>query len=242
MEPEEIQEEQDIFDHSRVQELESEDFALASVDGLVLNKDGCSIVLFYDRGPTSMDLREVFVELSEQFSGINFCAVNTTRRSAIMKRIAQIQGNPNHPFWRYLRHIYRESLTPFIMVFREVETGLQYPQAVYNGSTDPESMAEWIGNLACQPGYNEFPGPDDQDVAIDDDTGEGIDYLVNPPRPERLPRSRTVSERELAKRGKIVDQRTLEEEPYDSPSVIPQIPLKEYKSRTKKGSVGYYAF
>lgn len=237
---EENPEEEDLFDHSRVQELESEDFALATVDGLVLNRDGCSLVLFYDRSTASTELRELFVELAEEFSGINFCAVNTNRRSAIMKRVSQIQGNANHPFWRYLRHVYRESLVPFVLVFREVEAGVGYPQAVYNGEPDKESMSEWIANLACQPGYNEFPGAE-QDVAIDDETGSGIDYLVNPPKPGR--RYKSFVEREIAKRDKVVAQKQVEENPYDSPAVRPEIPLKDYnKPRQKKSQIGYYSF
>jgi hypothetical protein len=230
----------DLFGHSKVQELESEDFALASIDGLVLNREGCSIVLFYDMTSMSMNLREMFVDLAEQFSGINFCGVNTTRRSAIMKRVSQIQSNPNHPFWRYLRHIYRESLVPFILVFREVETGVGYPQAVYNGALDQEAIADWLSNRACQPGYNEFPGPDDLNVVIDDDTGEGIDYLVNPP-PFASRKSKSIVDRELARRGKIVEEIALEENPYDSPSVMPNTPLKPYKSKTKS-DLGFYKF
>lgn len=242
MADEENQEEGDIFDHSRVQELESEDFALPSVDGLVLYRSGCSLVLFYDRSDESMDLRELFVDLAEEFSGINFCAVNTTRRSAIMKRVSQIQGNPNHPFWRYLRHVYRESLTPFILVFREVEDGLGYPQAVYNGELEKDVMMDWIGNRACQPGYNEFPGPDDEDVAIDDDTGEGIDYLVNPPKYEPQ-KGKTGVEREISRREKVVEKRMTEEEPYDSPAIRESVPLREYKSvRPGKEKIGYYSF
>jgi hypothetical protein len=205
----------DLFERDRVQELETEDFALTSVDGLVLSREGCSIVLFYDDSDESSDLREIWIDLADQFSGINFCAVNTTKRRNIMKRILQIQNTPNHPLWKYLNKM----SYPFILAFREVEPGLGYPQAVYNGSKNYDDLSDWASNSACQEGYNEYPSSEE-----DEDATSSPNYDKQNARVRRVLADR---ERELNVLAQTPDQYV------DMPAVV-SIPDYGRSERTRK--------
>lgn len=222
---------EDLFQRDRVHELESEDFALASVDGLVLSREGCSIVLFYDDSDESKNLREIWIDLAEEFSGITFGAVNTTRRSSIMKRILQIQNNPNHPSWRYLRRV----SYPLIIAFREVEPGLGYPQAVYNGQKTYENLEYWISNDACEPGYNEYPAAGSGE--------EDLDELVNGPKVERQSKQSERVRRVLADRERELDLLAQNPDQYKDMAEVVSIPdFSRKRGQGHRKDTAFYNF
>uniref|UniRef100_A0A6C0CJB4 Thioredoxin domain-containing protein n=1 Tax=viral metagenome TaxID=1070528 RepID=A0A6C0CJB4_9ZZZZ len=218
----------DLFERDRVQELESEDFALTSVDGLALNREGCSIVLFYDDSDESTNMHEIWIDLSEEFSGINFGAVNTTRRRSIMKRIMQIQNSPNHPLWRYFNRM----SYPAILAFREVEPGLGFPQAVYNGPKSYEDLADWVANSACQEGYNEYPPEEGNE-----------DDLVNAPSSTNQTKQNARVRRVLADRERELDILSQNPDQYkDMPEVV-SIPNYGRARRSKQtADTSFYNF
>jgi hypothetical protein len=213
----------DLFQRDRVQELESEDFALTSVDGLVLSREGCSIVLFYDDSDESADMKEIWIDLADQFAGINFCSINTTKRRNIMARVMQIQNNPNHPLWKFLNKM----TYPFILAFREVEPGLGYPQAAYNGSKNYDDISDWVANSACQEGNNEYPSDnEDEDSPIPDNMKQNA----------RVRRVLADRERELNILAQNPDQYV------DMPAVV-AIPDYGRSERSRKArDASYYDF
>ena len=147
----------DLFAANRVKELNNEDFALGTTDGITLYSKGCSIVLFYDKTSASLDFRDIWDQLANEFGGVSFGSVNFNNRTDIMKRFNQIAGSPNH--WA---NQYAKVKPPYILVFREDEPGIAYPQAVYSGEKTYDALYDWILNLACEPGYNEFPEDEPQ--------------------------------------------------------------------------------
>jgi hypothetical protein len=159
-----------LFGFNNLQDLQSEDFALASTDGLVLYAYGCSVVLFYGDDEFSKGLQVIWLDLASRFADVNFFGVNMMERRAIAKRIGEIRNSPNHPLnWA------ATARTPYILVFREADDPqLSYPQAFYNGPLDVNSLSEWIVTLACQPGYTDRVSITMADVVAPLDTEDVI--------------------------------------------------------------------
>lgn len=201
----EEEEQQNLFIYNNLSELNTEDFALQSTDGLVLYAGGCSIVLFYGQDPISKALQGAWLDLAGQYADINFFGVNMAERRDIAKRMGQIRNSPNHPFnWAVMAR------TPYIMAFREADDpGLSYPQAFYNGDLDIAQISSWIVTLACQPGYTdrisvtmqEFPAPIpvediEEDVEMKNPpmlTRQYADVRSTPPRPGSTPSAPSMS-------------------------------------------------
>ncbi len=142
----------DLFSRNRVRELDKEDFALNAAIGLVLYSKGCSLILFYDKSGLSKQLQVLWNDLADRFGGVNFFGVNVQDRTEIMRRIVEIRNQPNHPLNKYVSRG-----EPYILVYRENEPGLSYPQAFYNGELSTSQLSNWILQLACDPGYTETP-------------------------------------------------------------------------------------
>tara|TARA_R110001632_G_scaffold200941_5_gene323674 strand:- start:698 stop:1393 length:696 start_codon:yes stop_codon:yes gene_type:complete len=140
------------FRKKLVRDLQNEDFALNTTDGITLYAKGCSVVLFYDQTKLSYELTGIWVDLAEIHSGVNFYGVDFNKRTQIMERFTQIRGSPNH--WA---NRYTSRGVPFILVYREDEPGISYPQAFYNGELSTADLSNWIMTLACEAGYNESP-------------------------------------------------------------------------------------
>lgn len=145
-------EEQVEFRANEVRDLQNEDFALNTTDGITLYASGCSMLLFYDQSPLSKELMEIWLELADIHSGVNFYGVDFTRRRNIMKRFSEIKNSPNHMFNRYT-----SKSVPFILVYREDEPNISYPQAFYNGEFSTSALNDFVMTLACEAGYNESP-------------------------------------------------------------------------------------
>jgi len=230
--PEEF--EDDLFERNRVFELDDEDFALQAVDGLTLKAKGCSIVLFYGKGPLSRQLVTLWHNIAQEFSGVGFYAVNTTLRRNIMRRFTDIKMSPNH-----MQHKFTVRQVPFIIVYREVgdEPGISYPQDFYNGQISSDayetgdletSMYDWIENLACTVGPPAGE-PGDEDENVPRDYG---DYE----RP-----SQSVIDRVIASREKELDNLNIEDAQLDEGRMPPDEPIQSVR-KPLKVDIGYVRF
>ncbi|MFS8160086.1 MAG: protein disulfide isomerase family protein [Candidatus Roizmanbacteria bacterium] len=167
--------EDDLFRTIQVKELQNEDFLLQTVERIALRATGCSIVLFYTLGNrTSTSMRAVWNELSERFAGVNFFAVNASRRINIMKAFDDVKNDNDHPL-----NAYRLRGFPTILVYREggSQSGISWPKAFYNGELSTTALQNWILTLACEPGYTETPTiregvVSDLNITVDDPRGE----------------------------------------------------------------------
>lgn len=148
--------EEELFPSVRVKELEDEDFLLNTGERLVLKASGCSLVLFYsNQNEISRGLKAIWNSLADQLAGINFYAVNTSRRYDIMRAYEQVRNLPDHPFNKFT-----STRRPFIWVFREaLSDGLSIPKAIYNGELSTAAIRDWALMLACEPGYEETNDP-----------------------------------------------------------------------------------
>ena len=156
---------EDEFDGGRPRELQNEDFSLSATDGITLYAKGCSVVLFYGKGPLSKELLQIWIRSADEYAGVNFLTVNTLARVNIMKRFIQLRLSPNHMF-----HKFTKRPVPFILVYRESnEPGISYPQMFYSpqptlrdvqGGDFEEEFNDWIETSACLAG---FTGEDDEE-------------------------------------------------------------------------------
>ncbi len=155
----------DLFQTFRVRELDNEDFYLNSAERIALNSTGCSGILFYmPRNPTSRALRTIWNRLSEDLSGVNFYAVNASRRGRIMEAFQKVASDEEHPL-----HLYQLRGFPTILVYREgSEPGISWPQAFYNGELSYEALLNYFITLACLSGHREFPALR-EGVIVDED-------------------------------------------------------------------------
>lgn len=213
----------DAFSSERVRELQNEDFALESTEGLTLFAEGCSIVLFYNNNAASAGLIEIWGSLSEEFLEYNFFGVNLSQRRDIAKRIGSIRNDANHMFNKFTL-----AKAPYIIVYRESnDPKVSYPQAFYNGVYSTEELANWISDYGSQPGYNEYvsdtfdePIEVRKNVVIDEEvdergsarttlTREYNDRSLSVKAPKK-----TAVQRILAARGKEIDSSQLSVEDY----------------------------
>lgn len=143
---------QEVLGSIKVKNLEDEDFLLNTGERLVLKAEGCSLVLFYSTdNEVSRGLLAIWNTLADRLAGINFFAVNTSRRYDIMGAYEQIRLLPDHPFNKFTTN-----RRPFIWVFREaLSPGLSIPKAIYNGELSSAAIQDWALMLACEPGYEE---------------------------------------------------------------------------------------
>lgn len=213
----------DLFGANHARDLNNEDFALASTEGLTLIAEGCSVVLFYNGNPKSRLLREIWVELSDQFPDVNFYGVNLAERRDIAKRIGEIRNDANHIFNKFTL-----AKAPYIIVYRESQDSkVSYPQAFYNGPLTTEDLANWIVDLACQPGYTDYVSNTFDDTVevpvntiVDEDVDQnGATRVVlsreyNDTRPVLLPPRKTTVQRVLAAREKELQATELPPEDY----------------------------
>lgn len=219
MSDDEFDSEGDAFSSERVRELQNEDFALDSTEGITLFAEGCSIVLFYNNNATSAGLIEIWADLSAQFLEYNFFGVNLSQRRDIARRIGSIRNDLNHMFNKFTL-----AKAPYIIVYRESnDPKVSYPQAFYNGVYSTEDLANWISENGCQPGYTEEvsdtydePIEVQKNVVIDEDEGgrtsltrEYNDRSLNVKTPKK-----TAVQRILAARGKEIDSSQLSVEDY----------------------------
>lgn len=167
--------EEDLFRTIQVRELQDEDFILGSVERIVLKANGCSIVLVYSlKDKTSKGLRSIWDELADTLAGINFFALNASRRINIMRAWQEVSDDLDHPL-----NAYRIRGYPSIIVFREGgQPGLSWPKAFYNGDLSLASLQDWILTLACTPGYTEVPLMregivTDSDIVVTDERSRG---------------------------------------------------------------------
>lgn len=146
--------EEDLFRSIPVRELQDEDFLLASVERIVLKASGCSAVLFYTlKDPISKQLRNMWNELADSFAGINFFAVNASRRVNIMRSFQEVSDDLDHPLNNFRIRGY-----PAILIYREGgQPGISWPKAFYNGELTLDALQNWMLQLACTPGYTETP-------------------------------------------------------------------------------------
>jgi len=145
-------ESENFFGYNNLRDLLNEDFALSSTEGITLFAKGCSLILFYSNDDMSKSLKEVWLELSQQFHDVNFFGVNLVERRDITKRIGELRNDVNHMFNKFTL-----ALPPYIIVYRESnDPEVSYPQAFYNGPLTTEDLANWIVQLACQPGYTDY--------------------------------------------------------------------------------------
>ena len=163
----------DLFATYRVRELDNEDFYLNSAERIALRASGCSGLLFYmPRNPTSRAMRNIWNRLSEDLAGVNFFAVNASRRGRIMEAFQKVASDEEHPF-----HLYQLRGFPTILVYREgSEPGISWPQAFYNSDLSYEALLNYFLTLACTSGYREFPVLKegvivDEDIIVTDPRG-----------------------------------------------------------------------
>jgi hypothetical protein len=163
----------DLFRTIQVRELQNEDFMLNTVERIALVANGCSIVLFYLLGdPISRKMRILWNDLANRFSGVNFFAVNASRRINIMKAFDDVKNDVDHPL-----NAYRLRGFPSILVYREAgsQSGIAWPKAFYNGELSTSALIDWILTLACEPGYTATP-------ALKEGTVVDLDTIVTDPR------------------------------------------------------------
>lgn len=217
------EENDDLFDTSTVKELNNEDFALESTEGLTLFAEGCSVVLFYSKDVKSRSMRDIWYDLSSQFPDVRFFGVNLSERRDIAKRIGQVRNDANHIYNKFTL-----AKVPYIIVYRESQDHkVSYPQAFYNGPLTTEDIANWIVDLACQPGYTDYiSNTIDEAVEVpvntivEEDVGEeGTPRVVlsrqyNDNRAVLLPPKKTTVQRVLASRDKEIEATELPPEDY----------------------------
>lgn len=167
--------EEDLFRTIRVRELQDEDFILGSVERIVLKASGCSIILVYSmKDKVSRGLRTIWDELADTFAGVNFFAINASRRINIMRAWQEVNDDLDHPLNGYRIRGY-----PAIIVYREGgQPGLAWPKAFYNGDLSLSALQNWILQLACTPGYTEMPAiregiVTDNEIVVTDDRSRG---------------------------------------------------------------------
>lgn len=169
-----------VFQRGLVRDLQNEDFALATTDGITLFATGCSIILFYDNTLLSRQLMEIWLDLAQIHAGVNFYGVDFNNRREIMQRFFEIKTSPNHMFNRYTTQA-----IPFILVYREDQPGISYPQAFYNGPLTTDDISNWILIMACQPGYRESPllakgiTTPNNTIINDPNMGEGVTRVLS---------------------------------------------------------------
>lgn len=173
--------EEDLFRTIRVRELQDEDFILGSVERIVLKANGCSIILIYSlKDKVSRGLRVIWDDLADTFAGVNFFAINASRRINIMRAWQEVNDDPDHPL-----NAYRVRGYPAIIVYREGgQPGLSWPKAFYNGELSSSLLQNWILQLACTPGYTETPAiregiVADTEVVVTDDRSRGGEAPVS---------------------------------------------------------------
>lgn len=165
--------EEDLFKTIPVKELQDEDFLLASVERIVLKATGCSVILIYSiKDEVSRGLRVIWDELADSFAGVQFYALNASRRINVMRAWQEINDDEDHPLSAYRIRGY-----PTILVYREGgQPGISWPKAFYNGQLSLQYIQNWVLTLACTPGYTETPAiregiVSDQDIYVDDGRG-----------------------------------------------------------------------
>jgi hypothetical protein len=239
------------FSSERVRELQNEDFALDSTEGMTLFAEGCSIVLFYNNNATSEGLMEIWADLSAQFLDVNFFGVNLTQRRDIAKRIGQIRNDANHMFNKFTL-----AKAPYIIAYRESnDPKVSYPQAFYNGIYSTEELANWISEYGCQPGYTEYvsdtydaPIQVEKNVVIDEEVDERGSTRSTLTR-EYNDRSLTVAmpkktavQRILAARGKEIDDSQLSVEDYEQMTPIRDPMFTPNKRVSSNHGVGFIKY
>lgn len=242
---------EDFFSSERVRELQNEDFALESTEGLTLFAEGCSVVLFYNNNAMSAGLAEIWGDLSSQFTDVNFFGVNLAQRRDIARRIGSIRNDANHMFNKFTL-----AKAPYIITYREsADPKVSYPQAFYNGIYESQQIADWISDLACQPGYTEYvsdtisnPITLSKNVILDEDVdAEGVyrptlSREYNDSRSTVKPAKRTAVDRVLAARNRELENVELSADDY---SLMTPVRDPSFRPNTRVSSnrgVGYINF
>ena len=155
----------DLFATYRVKELDSEDFYTSAFLRIALRASGCSAILFYmPRNPTSRAMRNIWNRLSEDLAGVNFFAVNASRRPKLMEAFQKVAADEEHPL-----HLYQIRGYPTILTYREsAEQGISIPQAFYNGELSYDALLNYFITLACLSGHRDFPALK-EGVIVDDE-------------------------------------------------------------------------
>jgi hypothetical protein len=136
----------DFFTYVRVRELQPDDYYLGSRTPTMLKSKDTTIILFYlPSDPTSVDLKDIWAQLSVEVGGVSFAACNGSRQTEIMKAYVETGGNPDHPLFPF-----RVSGFPTIMVYRQ-----GWPQAFYNGDRSYDQLLAYALELAWKTGYYE---------------------------------------------------------------------------------------
>jgi hypothetical protein len=229
----------DLFSSERVRELQNEDFALESTEGLTLFAEGCSVVLFYNNSPSSAGLAEIWGDLSAQFTDVNFFGVNLAQRRDIAKRIGSIRNDANHMFNKFTL-----AKAPYIITYREsADPKVSYPQAFYNGVYETQSIADWIADYACQPGYTEYASDTlDGDNDEDGNTRPTLAREYNDRSTTTLPPKRSAVERVLAARSKELENLELSPDDYSQMTPVRDPTFKPNRHVTSSRGVGYVNF
>lgn len=243
----------DFFGPNRARDLNNEDFALNSTEGLTLYAEGCSLVLFYNGNTKSKMVRDIWADLADQFADINLFGVNLYERRDIAKRIGSIRNDANHMFNKFTL-----AKAPYIIVYRESQDSkVSYPQAFYNGVISTDDIANWIVDLACEPGYTDYVSVTfDEEVEVpsntivnDDGTETGPPRSVlsreyNDSRPPKAPMKKTTVQRILSARDKELYASELSPEDYGqlTPAGKQGTSLLNAKGRKGTAGVGYIEF
>ncbi len=133
-----------IFAQQSVHQLTNEDFNLNTKDSITLKWDDCIIVLFYDEGPESKELVEIFAIAANQVSGPIFSACNIF----LSKNVAKAFTNLNMTNSTYKPFALKG--VPFIITYQQ-----GYPIGFYNGDRQVQALVDFSLTLACRSDYYE---------------------------------------------------------------------------------------
>jgi hypothetical protein len=242
----------DYFASQRVRELQNEDLALDTTEGLTLFAEGCSLVLFYGNNETSEALAEIWSDLSSQFLDVNFFGINLGQRRFIAERIGQIRNDLNHIYNKFTM-----AKTPYIIAYRESSNPkISYPQAFYNGIYETEAIANWISDYACIPGYNEYasdtyaqPIEVSKNISVDEDVDESGEFTrpivtrqINTRKPVMRGPSQSGVERIMASREKELENLELSEEDYQQMTPRREEAFASHRHTVPYRGIGYIDF
>lgn len=127
-----------FFPSPQVSILKAVDFNLDSDDKITMKNKAMSIVLFQDHSSISEKLSKIWMKLSEEVAGINFCACDLIEEKSVAQAFVSIAGDETSPYYKYSRHS-----IPFILTYKNGK-----PQNLYSDTLDKSHLINYSTTMA----------------------------------------------------------------------------------------------
>lgn len=146
-----------FFPSPQVLVLKTADFNTDNDDKITIKNKSLCIVLFQNHSSISERLSKIWMKLSEEVAGVNFCACDLIEERTVAQSFISVAADESSPYYKFSRHS-----IPFILTYRNGK-----PQNLYSDTLDKSHLINYSTTMAT--GVSSHVTHDEEESEEDED-------------------------------------------------------------------------